>query len=132
MHALGVFKSYMDGRSVTNTRSKQYALLQNCTIVDGLYTLEGRPAIAISSYYGSVGDVLKIKLSSGMVFEAVIGDIKQAVHVDGETQAHLVDGSVIEFIVDTSTLDSELLKAGSLNGRYEGSIEYIKRYVMED
>ena len=116
----------MDGSCITDTTSDAYAQLSNMSVSNGLY-MEGKyVGIAMSSFYGGIGDKFMITLSSGKVFYGVMTDTKQNIHVDGN-YAHKVDGSVIEFIVDTNTLSQEVLNSGSLNVIYSGSIEKIER-----
>ena len=120
------FKSYMDKKAVTDTNSNQYKLLQQSKLVEGLYYYQDRVCVAMSSYFGSVGDVLRITLSSGQVFECVLADIKQDIHVNSNGEHH-TDGSVIEFVVDVDTLNNESKVMGSLNNLYNGSIVKVEK-----
>lgn len=115
----------MDGSLITDETSSAYKQLQKMNVVDGLYYEGEFVAIAISSFYGNVGDKFRITLSSGQVFYAVMTDTKKSSEVD-EKYTH-PDGSIIEFIVDTNTLPDQVILEGSLNCIYTGSIEKIER-----
>lgn len=125
MYANGEFKSYTDGKSITDKYSAAYWQLQRMSVVNGLYMEGEYVGIAISSFYGRVGDKFRITLSSGQVFYAVMTDTKQSSQLD-ENYTH-PDGSLIEFIVDTPTLPEQVRLEGSLNCIYTGSIEKIER-----
>lgn len=122
----GTFKSYMDGKKIVDTTSPAYKLIQTLHVENGFYTDGEYIAIALSSFYGTVGDKFRITLSSGQVLYGIMADTKQDIHVD-DNYAHIVDGSVIEFIVDTETMDPYVLALGSLDVIYSGSIESIER-----
>lgn len=115
----------MDGSCITNKSSAAYWQMQKMSVVNGLYMEGDYAGVAMSSFYGNVGDKFRITLSSGQVLYAVMTDTKQSSQLD-ENYAH-PDGSVIEFIVDTDTLPDQVLLEGSLNCIYTGSIEKIER-----
>lgn len=115
----------MDGQCITDTTSDAYDQLQKMCIVQGLY-MEGKyVGVAMSCFYGEIGDKFRITLSSGQMFYAVMTDTKQSSQLD-ENYTH-PDGSMIEFVVDTDTLSQQVLIEGSLNCIYEGSVEEIER-----
>lgn len=90
--------------------------------------MEGKYAgVAMSNFYGNIGDKFRISLSSGQKFYAVMTDTKQTHQLD-ENYAH-PDGSVIEFVVDVKTLDEQAKREGSLNCIYKGSIVKIERMI---
>lgn len=129
VYATGEFKSYMDGSMISDTTSQAYQQLQSLYVENGLYTDGKYIAIALASFYGHVGDKFRITLSSNQVFYAIMCDTKQDIHIDS-TYAHKVDGSVIEFIVDTKTMNQRVLEEGSLNSIYRGSIVKIERLIQ--
>lgn len=116
----------MDGAKITDETSDAYKLLSKLSIEDGHYRDGEYVAIALASFYGNVGDKFRITLSSGQVFYGIMADTKKDIHVD-ETYSHITDGSVIEFIVDTSTLNPDILRLGNLDSVYSGSIKSIER-----
>lgn len=118
----------MDGKAITDMSSNAYRQIKKMSIKNGLYFEGDYVGVALSSFYGKVGDKFRITLSSGQTFYAVMTDTKQDIHVDG-SYAHKTDGSVIEFIVDIATLPSQVKIEGSLNSIYEGSIKEIWRLL---
>ena len=132
----GTFKSYMDYKAITNKRSTQYKLQQFAsTDENGLRRIDDLYMIATGSYYGLVGDIYKVTLENGLVFEAVKGDAKSDKHTDSENKVCLHNGSVIEFIVDTEALHSDVKRSGSVSSiGFEGSIvrlEKVGEYELE-
>lgn len=121
----GSFKSYMDWRAVTNTSSKQYELLNSgiFNMDNGLLiTEDGYVAVALGSKYGSVGDKFRITLDTGKTFKAIKADAKSDAHtINGCHQYQ--DGSIIEFVVDTTALSYENRLAYVM-----GDISYVKGF----
>ncbi len=115
----------MDGRCITDPTSAAYKIKQSARVEDGLYKVGDFVGVALSGYYGRVGDRFKITLSGGDVFYAIMMDTKKEPELD-QAHAH-PDGSIVEFVVDTNTLDQEARHAGSLDCIYEGSILKIER-----
>ena len=109
---------------VTDKSSKSYKTLQRAENKDGLYHIDGFICVAMSGYYGTVGDKFRITLSSNQVFYAIMSDTKKKHELT--KQAH-PDGSVIEFIVDVETLPKQVRLEGSLNSIFNGKIEKIER-----
>lgn len=106
------FKSYMDYRTITDTKSPQYKLQQQANSVNGFRMLGGRYMVALGSAFGKVGDHVTIVLESGVSIPCIIGDIKADHHTDSSNKVHLSDGSIIEFIVDTESLSSKIKLTG--------------------
>lgn len=114
------FKSWMDYRAITDQTSAQWALQQSSsTDVQGVRLNDGRLMVAMASTYGAVGDKLNILLSSGLLIEVVLGDIKAG------TACEHPDTSMLEFIVDEERLDSQARILGNLNIIYPGRITRI-------
>ena len=108
-------KTYMDYRTITDKSSKQYKLQQDNNVYtddEGFRKIEDKFIVAVGTYYGTVGTELLIELSSGTVFEAIIGDLKADKHTDKTNRQHKIDGSVVEFIVDTKKLHPMVRKMG--------------------
>lgn len=117
------FKSYMDYRMITNQNSKQYQLQQNAYTNDyGLREYEGKIMIAIAGF--NVGEELKLELETGNELDVVVGDIK------ADTSCLHEDGSMVEFIVYTTSLSDKVRLMGDVSELYEGKIVNIKRKVI--
>ena len=116
------FKSYMDYRMITDSSSRQYALQQEAyTGSDGLRYVDDRVMVAMADQ--SVGTILDITLSDGDVIRAIVGDIKANTHC-----AH-PDGSILEFIVDTKLMDSNIKWMGNYDSLYDGPISKLRIYT---
>lgn len=130
----GVFKSYMDWEMITAINSKQYVLQHRSNVRTGAYGIreyDGMPMVAVAQNFGNVGDVIKITLSNGNVFNAVIGDQKAKQDVD-KTGTHLIDKSIVEMIVDTDYIPEEVLNRGSFDVISEYSGEVINISVISN
>ena len=130
------FKSYMDYRAITNIRSDQFKLQQECvTDSHGLRRYGEDYVIAVGSYYSkNIGDRLTITLDNGDSFTAVVGDFKANKHTDSTNRYYAMSGgkkNVIEFIVDTDELDSKARRMGDISyiDGFSGNITDISRTV---
>lgn len=125
------FKSYMGYTSITCKASKQYKLQQKAkTGKYGIRTVNGRYLIAMGTYYSkNVGDKFDIKLSNGTILKCMIGDIKSDRHTDTKRQKQKYDGSIIEFITDTTKMPSNVKRAGSYTvcKKFSGFIKEIRK-----
>lgn len=134
--SFGVFKSYMDYGAITVKNSPQYKLQQKAyTDEQGLRKIDDYYMIATGSFYGEVGDIYKVTLSSGKVFEAIKSDAKSDIHTDELHQVCLYNGSVIEFIVDMEHLADAAKRSGSISSiGFDGSVigmEKVNVYKIE-
>lgn len=112
------FKSYMDYRAITNRSSKQWKLQQKAYTENGYRKIDGRIMVAMANY--PAGQELDIHLASGEVIYAIMGDVK------ANTSCTHPDGSILEFVVDTKTMDNNVRRAGNYNTVHEGAIAKIK------
>lgn len=115
------FKSFMDYRMITDTTSKQWSLQKQAYTQNGFRQIDKYTLVAISSMYGNVGDTLTITFEDNQVLEIIIGDIK------ANTDCEHPDGSMIEFIVDTETMDPGIRNSGNYNDLFKGSIKSIEK-----
>lgn len=133
------FKSYMDHRAITDTSSKQYELQQNAFTDDnGLRKYGDYYLVAMGTYYAEeVGITFRITLDTGIEFNIMTGDIKNDLCTDKfnmytpvyDSSGDYISANVIEFIVDTDTLDSRVKKLGTISGYdfFKGNITNIER-----
>ena len=98
-------KTYMDYRMTTLRSSAQYKFLNyECTVDEKtglLYDEDGFIAVALGSYYGVIGDRFYFTLDSGIVLPLVKGEEKADEDTDSTGCYHTIDGSVIEFVIDS-------------------------------
>lgn len=107
----GLAKSHMSWRAVTDTSSPQYRLLHSDGMGTGRYgikTYNGRLCIAMGSYYGTeIGTKFDITLDNGTKLYCVLADQKADKDTNSTRQYHNCDGSVIEFVVETSEMPTK-------------------------
>lgn len=116
----------MDYRTITDTTSKQYSLIQQSTIRNGLLYIDDYVLVALGSYYADIGTKYLLTFESGETLKVIKGDEKSDNHVVNNCY-HKSNKSMIEFIVDTNTLSTELKVAGDLNGLFEGKVVKIEK-----
>ncbi len=128
------FKTYMDYRAITDTCSVQYDLQQEAyTDSLGIRRIGSDVCVALGTGYASgCGERFEITLDSGNSFTAVVGDIKADSHTDPTNRyVELWEGygDMVEFIVDTEELDSDIRIMGSIGEyeKYSGSVVSIVR-----
>jgi hypothetical protein len=127
------FKSYMSYRAITNTRSAQYKLQQQCwTDDEGLRRYQDDYVIALGTYYADhIGERFKITLDTGESFTAVVGDFKANRHTDSKNQYYDTGNgkkNVVEFVVDTRELNPKARRMGDISyiSGFEGNIKSIE------
>lgn len=128
------WKAYTDYRCLTNRSSTQFSLQQNSwTDSQGIRRCGDDVCIALGTFYTSgVGERFMITLSSGYEFAAIIADVKADAHTDATNRYNRrPDGSasVIEFIVDTSVLNTQVRRSGTIGTyeNYSGDIVSIQK-----
>ena len=135
----------MDYRMVTVVSSSQYQFIHNHLTVDKntgfLYDEQGFIAVALGSYYGHIGDRFYFTLDSGIVLPLVKAEEKASVDTDVSGCYHLIDSSIIEFVIDEDYAAKYFYSSGNgyvLNGNYnnydlfEGSISRVEKVLEEE
>lgn len=125
------FKSYMDYRMLDSRSSPQYRMQQKATTDSlGFRRYNGDYMIALGTFYSSkCGERFLIKLDSGVSFIGVIGDIKSNSHTNSTHQYTVYNRDMIEFIVDTRTLQKKAKAMGDVS--YAGLMgKIIKVYKL--
>ena len=128
----GSFKTYMDYKKITDKSSKQWHLQQLAyTDSEGFRKFNDSYLVAVGTYYADeVGKEFRVTLDSGIVFHAMVGDIKQDIHTDANNQYVTMNGNIMEFIVDVDKLDELTKKLGDVsNSGLEGAIIKIEEVV---
>lgn len=134
------FKTYMDYRCVTNIHSPQYKYIHKWGWSDGqgfmrangerdLGIKDDYYMIALGSYYGTtIGTKYRITTDTGRVFYGVLADCKADIHTNWTNQ-YSFHNDIVEFIVDTYTLNPNVRRMGSANVYMplNGSIAKIER-----
>lgn len=122
----GSFKSYTDYKCLLRS-SAQWKLQEKAyTDENGLRKIGDAYLVALGSYYGTtLGTKYKVTLSNGNVFNIILCDCKQDRHTDSKNQACLINGSLLEFYVDSSKLPKSAKLSGSI-----GSISFFSGDVV--
>ena len=125
------FKSYMDYRTITDETSAQYTLQQDAsTGLHGIRYYAGLPMVAIGTGWGaSVGDYIIILFENKNPMGCIVGDLKQDVHTDSTHRRCLVNGSVVEFIVDVDYISKTTKLTGSFTSIYPSPVVDIYQEV---
>lgn len=127
----GSFKAYMDYRCISDTCSNQYKLQQKAyTDANGLRKVGDDYCIALGTGFSKeIGTRFEITLSDGNTFTAILADVKSDRHTDVSNRYCLANNSIIEFVVDTYALNSEIQLMGSVGAisSFDGSVKAVKR-----
>lgn len=135
-------KTYMDYRMTTVRSSRQYQFLNYECTVDAktgfLYDKDGFIAVALGSFFGEIGERFYFTLDSGYVLPLVKGEEKADEDTNSTGCYHLIDGSVIEFVIDDDKAsqffwsnDNGLPLNGNFNNYhlFKGSIIKVERVL---
>lgn len=126
----GKFKAYMDKDAITAKSSPQYKLKEQATIdSNGIACVDGRMLIAVGTGHNApVGTNLDVTLTDGTVLKCKVGDIKQNRHTDASNKVCTGNGSIIEFLVETSCMNTKAKQMGDISyAGYFGGITKIVR-----
>jgi len=128
-------KTYMDRSKITDETSDQHIFIEeNMEARNGLwFDREGYIGVALGSQFGEIGSRWVFELSSGELIYAVKIDEKDDKHTINGCE-HKLDGSVIEFVIDTESSpywigENGLILNGNFNNLeyFEGTIESIRK-----
>lgn len=123
------FKSYMDYRAITNTSSTQYKMQQEAyTDENGLRKIGEHFCVAMSTYYGNIGDILYVETDKGASWTVILSDVKSDAHTDGTHRYTVSNHCMMEFIVDTPAMSTSVKRSGTVNSLgFQGKICYIEK-----
>lgn len=126
------FFSYMDADCITDTKSKQYALKKDYRLdSSGIWTYDGRWCVAVGSYYTKeIGKCIDICLKNGTIITGVLSDCKSDKDTDSTCRQNS-NGSIVEFVVNESSLNKEVKKHGNCAFAYEqwqSEVDHIDIY----
>lgn len=135
-------KSYMCVSAITDKSSAQYKFIHESGKISinekgYLVDADGYYGVALGSYFGEIGDRFRFTLDTGVELLVIKVEEKADIHtVDGFY--HIVDSSVIEFVVDTSAqymrdhvMSNGYIFCGNFNNNEEfrGKIVKIEKEV---
>ena len=128
------FKSYMDADISTSRNTDQYKLKAKYIIDEqtGIWTVDERYCIAVGSYYTqSIGTYIDVVMENGNVLHCILGECKRNCDTD-YTNRQNNNGSVVEFIVNTSSTPSMVRKMGNCSYACEEMKGEIKSIIVYD
>lgn len=127
------FKAYMSYKCISSKNSKQYKLQAQAVPKNyGIRMVEDRYCIAVGSYYTTkIGTKLDLIMKNGSIIKCILADCKANAHTDTKNMQTVHDGSIVEFIVDTSRLPIIVKRMGDIsycNNNFKGEIKNIRIY----
>ena len=126
------FKSYMPWTALS-PKYAQGQLLAKATPdpETAIMTYEGRYLVALGfAYADMVGEKIDVVMEDGTVIPVMIGDFKALEHTDDNNSITVHDGSIIEFIVSSSTEAAKVVKqTGNYNTIFPGKIKEFRKIV---
>ena len=128
------FKSYMDADTITSRNTDQYKLKDKYIIDEqtGIWTVDERYCIAVGSYYTkSIGTYIDVVMENGSTLHCILGECKRNRDTD-YTNRQNSNGSVVEFIVNTSSMPSMVRKMGNCSYACEEMKGEIKSIIVYD
>ena len=128
------FKSYMDADTITSRNTDQYKLKAKYVIDEqtGIWTVDERYCIAVGSYYTqSIGTYIDVVMENGSTLHCILGECKRNRDTD-HTNRQNHNGSVVEFIVNTSSMPSMVRKMGNCSYACEEMKGEIKSIIIYD
>lgn len=111
------FKSWMPYTAITDKSSKQYQIQQNA--YDGTYgirILNGRYCVAVGNYFDMpVGTYFDLVLANNTIIPCVLAEVKSDMHTCANRIQTEHDGSMVEFIVNSKTLNKNAKLTGNIS-----------------
>lgn len=102
--------TYMDYRKITSKTSNQWIVNYESnayTDENGLRKVDDCYLVAIGTGYSiGVGERAYLLMEDGEIVPIIVGDIKSDADTDETNRYHAIDGSVVEYIVDTDVFTS--------------------------
>lgn len=125
-------KSYMDWEAIKSPSSNQYKLQQKAyTGQYGIRQVNGRFCVAVGSAYATtIGQYIDLVLEDGTVIPCILADCKADIHTNIENTLTF-DGSLAEFVVNTSSLSNTVRYTGDIStacDEWESTIVEIRIY----
>nr|DAP31911.1 MAG TPA: hypothetical protein [Caudoviricetes sp.] len=128
------FKSYMDGDTIKSRNTDQYKLKDKYVLDEktGIWTVDRRYCIAIGSYYTKqIGTYIDVVMENGITLHCILGECKRNRDTDN-TNRQNPNGSVVEFIVNISSMPSMVRKMGDCSYADESMFGEIESIIIYD
>lgn len=126
--------SFMGYQAITSITSRQYKLQQIAYTGNyGIRQVNGRYCIAVGTAYTTqIGQYLDLVLENGTIIPCILGDCKADEHTDSTNRITVHDGSLVEFIVDKSVLESNAKRMGNIHYACEEWKSRVVKIILYD
>ena len=126
------FFSYMDADCINGVGTDQLKMKEGYRLdSSGIWTYDGRWCIAVGSYYTThIGQYIDVVLKNGTIITGILADCKSDKDTDS-TRRQNANGSIVEFVVNESSLSSEVKEHGSCAYAYpkwQSEVDHIDIY----
>ena len=128
------FKSYMDADTIRSKNTDQYKQKAKYVLDEqtGIWTVDGRYCIAVGSYYTeAIGTYIDVVMENGNTLKCILGECKRNRDTD-HTNRQNPNGSVVEFIVNISSMPNMVRKMGNCSYACEEMEGEIKSIIVYD
>lgn len=127
-------KSYMPYTAITSRSSAQWKLQQVAyTGTHGIRQVNGRYCIAVGSAYTSkIGQYIDLVLENGSVIPCILADQKADKDTNAENTITEHDGSLVEFVVNSSSLSSSVRRMGDISYAQDDWNSMITQVIVYD
>lgn len=127
-------KSYMPYTAITSRSSAQWRLQQVAyTGTHGIRQVNGRYCIAVGSAYTSkIGQYIDLVLENGAVIPCILADQKADKDTNASNTITEHDGSLVEFVVNSSSLSNSVRKMGDISYAQDNWNSMITQVIVYD
>lgn len=126
--------SFMSYKSITSVTSNQYKLQQLAYTGNfGIRQVDGRYCIAVGTAYTTqIGQYIDLILENGVVIPCILADCKADIHTDETNRITVHDGSLVEFVVDVTSLESNAKLMGNIHYACEEWKSRVVKIILYD
>lgn len=123
------FKTYMDYKRLSKNFEGRKIVETGYVDEFGLRRVNGAYCVALGTYYGRIGDIFRVTLSTGVQVKVVKCDTKSNDHTDSTHRYTTKSNCMMEFLVDESKLSDSISSSGNVSTgtELEGLIVSIVR-----
>lgn len=109
------FKSYMNYKMLNKDYEGRKLVELGYSDNYGFRRIDELYCVALGSYYGTIGDIFRVTLSTGTQIKVIKCDIKSDSHTDPTNRYTVSSDCMMEFIVDTSSMPESIKISGTVN-----------------
>lgn len=109
------FKTYMDYKRLSKSFEGRKIVETGYVDEFGLRRVNGAYCVALGTYYGRVGDIFRVTLSTGVQVKVIKCDTKSDDHTDSTHRYTTKSNCMMEFLVDESKLSGDISSSGNVS-----------------